>query len=276
MEVRPTGGALGAEILGVDPRSATEGEVQDIYQALLEHEVVFLRNTQLDDAGHLEFAGRFGTPSVFPIFKVLGETEPTFQVIHDGPDSEPAADHWHTDVTWIAEPPKAAFLRATLVPERGGDTMWGSMSTAYEALSTKMKTFLNGLTVRHDNSSFIKGMEKKMGAEAVGALTEKLREQYPAVIHPLIRTHPDNGRKTIFFGGGFMREIIELSKPESDALLAFLGRHIEEPAFHTRWRWCQDDLAIWDECSTVHRGLSDHFPREREVRRCVIDGDRPV
>ena len=154
--------------------------------------------------------------------------------------------------------------------------MWGSMSTAYEALSTKMKTFLNGLTVRHDNSSFIKGMEKKMGAEAVGALTEKLREQYPAVIHPLIRTHPDNGRKTIFFGGGFMREIIELSKPESDALLAFLGRHIEEPAFHTRWRWCQDDLAIWDERSTVHRGLSDHFPREREVRRCVIDGDRPV
>ena len=115
MEVRPTGGALGAEILGIDLRSATEGEVEHIYQALLEHEVVFLRNTQLDDAGHLKFAGRFGTPSVFPIFKVLGETEPTFQVIHDGPDSAPAA-----------------------------------------------------------------------------------------VIHPLIRTHPENGRKTIFFGGGFM------------------------------------------------------------------------
>lgn len=276
MEIRPTGGALGAEILGIDPRSATESEVEDIYQALLEHEVVFLRNTQLDDAGHLKFAGRFGTPSVFPMFKVLGETKPTFQVIHDGPDSAPAADHWHTDVTWIAEPPKAAFLRATLVPERGGDTMWGSMSTAYEALSAEMKTFLDGLTVRHDNSSFIKGMEKKMGAEAAAALTGKLREQYPAVIHPLIRTHPENGRKTIFFGGGFMRKIVELTKPESDALLAFLARHIEEPAFHTRWRWCQDDLAIWDERSTVHRGLSDHFPREREVRRCVIDGDRPV
>ena len=143
--------------------------------------------------------------------------------------------------------------------------MWGSMSTAYEALSAEMKTFMDGLTVRHDNSSFIKGMEKKMGAEAAAPLTDKLREQYPAVIHPLIRTHPENGRKTIFFGGGFMREIVELTKPESDALLAFLARHIEEPVFHTR-----------DERSTVHRGLSDHFPREREVRRCVIDGDRPV
>ena len=92
MEIRPTGGALGAEILGIDPRSATESEVEHIYQALLEHEVVFLRNTQLDDAGHLKFAGRFGTPSVFPMFKVLGETKPTFQVIHDGPDSAPVAD----------------------------------------------------------------------------------------------------------------------------------------------------------------------------------------
>ena len=276
MDVVPLGGALGAEIRGVDVRSPKDDEVAAIREALLENEVVFFRDTNLDDDGHLAFASRFGKPSVFPLFALQGETEPTFQTIVDGPESPPAADYWHTDVTWTAVPPMAAFLRATLVPDRGGDTMWGSMTAAYDALSDRMRVFCDGLTVRHDNTSFIRGLERKMGADAVASFANKLREAYPPVEHPLVRTHPETGRKALMWGGGFMREIVQLAKDEGEALFGFLGRHIDQSIFHTRWRWRVGDLAIWDERSTVHRALGDHFPRAREVRRCVIDGDRPV
>lgn len=275
MRVKPLGGALGAEIEGVDVRALSDQEVKDVYSVLLEHEVVFFRETGLDDAGHLDLAGQFGTPSVFPLSRAMGDDQPSFQVIQDGPDSEPATDYWHTDVTWTPEPPRAAFLRATVVPDRGGDTMWGSMSAAYSALSEKMRAFFDTLTVRHSNESFIEGMEIKLGKEASRPLAEKLRETYPPVVHPLVRTHPETGRRALLFGGGFMEAVVGLSEAESESILAFLRRHIEQPIFHARWRWSVGDLAIWDERSTVHRGLSDHFPREREVRRCVIDGDRP-
>ena len=276
MQVEPLTGVLGAEISGVDVRDPSDREVADIRAALLEHEVVFFRETGLDDAGHLGFAGRFGQPSVFPLSRVMGETEPTFQAIRDDDTSPPSTDYWHTDVTWTAEPPTAAFLRATVVSDRGGDTMWGSTTAAFDALSPRMQDFLSGLRVRHDNTSFIAGMERKLGAEAARPIAEKLRAAYPPVEHPLIRTHPETGRRSILFGGHFMREIVGLPRPESDAILAFLSRHIDQPRFHVRWRWDPGDLAVWDERSTVHRGLSDHYPREREVRRCVIDGERPA
>ncbi len=276
MDVRPLGGALGAEIVGVDIRDPSDREIGDIYDALLEHEVVIFRDTEVDDDQHLAFAGRFGKPSVFPLSAVMGETQPSFQIISDGPDSEPVTDYWHTDVTWTPEPPRAAFLRATIVPDRGGDTMWGSMTAAYDALSPAVQTFFDGLTVRHDNESFIRGMIEKLGEEAGRPLGEKLRMAYPPVEHPLIRTHPETGRKAILYGGRFMRDVVGLRANESDSVLAFLRRHIDQPVFHARWRWGLGDLAIWDERSTVHRGLADHYPRTREVRRCVIDGDRPV
>lgn len=266
---------MGAEIEGVDLRALRDQQVQDVYSVLLEHEVVFFRDTGLDDEAHLALAGRFGTPSVFPLSRAMGDDKPSFQVIRDGPESEPAADYWHTDVTWTAEPPRAAFLRATLVPDRGGDTMWGSMSAAYSALSEKMRAFFDTLSVRHSNESFILGMQKKLGKAATQPFAEKLREAYPPVIHPLVRTHPETGKRALLFGGHFMEAVVGLSATESESVLTFLSRHIDQPVFHARWRWSLGDLAIWDERSTVHRALSDHFPREREVRRCVIDGDQP-
>ena len=276
MQIEPLGGALGAEIMGIDLREPSVREVADIYTALLEHEVLFFRNSQIDDEGHLTLAQRFGSVSVFPLSRVAGETKPSLQVIRDGPDSAPTTDYWHTDVTWTAEPPKAGFLRALVVPDRGGDTMWGSMTAAYDGLSPSVQRFFHGLQVRHDNQSFIRGLVGKLGESVGRPLGDRLRAEYPPVEHPLIRTHPENGRKAICFGGHFMREVVGLTRSESEAVLAFLWRHIDQPIFHCRWRWQPGDLAIWDERATVHRGLSDHFPREREVRRCVIDGDRPA
>jgi taurine dioxygenase len=276
MQIEPLGGALGAEIRGIDLRDPSQGEVDDIYSTLVEHEVVFFRDAQLDDSGHMNLAERFGKTSIFPLSLVGGETKPSLQVIIDGPESAPTTDYWHTDVTWTAEPPKAGFLRAVVVPDRGGDTMWGSMTAAYDALSPAMQKFFCGLRIKHDNQSFIEGLIHKLGDAAGRPLGDRLKEAYPPVEHPLVRTHPDSGRRAIYFGGHFMRSVVGLTREESEAVLAFLRRHVDQPKFHCRWRWQPGDLAIWDERATVHRGLADHFPRAREVRRCVIDGDRPV
>ena len=277
IEVRPLTGHIGAEIVGADLQSPAGRAVRAIRSALVEHQVVFFRDAGLDDEAHMALAARFGKPSVFPMMAALGATEPSLQVIVDGPDAAPAADYWHTDVTWTAEPPDFAFLRAVRVPERGGDTLWGSMTAAYDALSPAMQRFLDPLEADHDNESFIAGTFERLGAEKVAelGLDVKLREQYPPVVHPVVRVHPETGRKALMMGGNFMRRIVGLTPLESETLLAFLRQHIDQPHLHCRWRWTPGDVAIWDERSTVHRALGDHFPAAREVRRCVVDGERP-
>jgi taurine dioxygenase len=130
IDLRPISGTLGAEVSGIDCRRIDDATFEQIHAALLEYQVLFFRETKLSDDQHIALAERWGNISVFPLMKVMGSTEGSFQVIQDGPDSPPAADNWHTDVTWTPQPPKVALLRATLVPERGGDTMWGSMTAA--------------------------------------------------------------------------------------------------------------------------------------------------
>ena len=277
IDLRPISGTLGAEVGDIDLRHVDDPTFELIHTALLEHQVLFFRETKLSDDQHIALAERWGNISVFPLMKVMGSTEGSFQVIQDGPDSPPAADNWHTDVTWTPLPPKVALLRATRVPERGGDTMWGSMTSAYEALSEPIRALLDGLRVFHDSTEFIEAVVKKIGPEQAKALDikAKLEAEYPGIVHPMIRTHPETEKRAIFFGGGFMRHVVGLEPHESDAVLRMVRAHIEQPRFHCRWSWRPGDLAIWDERSTVHRAIGDHFPREREVRRCVVDGDRP-
>ena len=276
IRLRPVSGNIGAEITQVDLRSLDDETFEEIHRALLENEVLFFPGSNLDDESQMDLAHRFGQPSVFPVLKLMGATGPTIQVIEDGPDSPNEADYWHTDVTWTEDPPKIALLRVEVVPESGGDTMWGSMTTAYDALSPVMQEVLAGLEVIHDNQSFIEAVSRKMGeSDETRKLMDDLRNTYPRVTHPLIRTHPETGRRAILWGGGFMRGIAGMSPEESDPILDFLRRHIDNPRFHCRWNWTLGDLAIWDERSTVHQVVNDHFPQRRTVHRCVIDGDRP-
>lgn len=276
IKLRRVSGSLGAEVRGAPLRELDDRTFDEIHRALLEHEVLFFPDSGLDDDAQMALARRFGQPSVFPLLRIMGATGPTFQVIEDGPDSPNAADDWHTDVTWTAEPPKVALLRAGVVPAVGGDTMWGSMTRAYEALSPAMQDFLSSLEVVHDNESLIRAAGPKMGdgAEAKKIL-EQLRAEYPPVTHPLVRTHPETGRRAILYGGDFMRRVVGMSEAESDAILAFVSDHIDQSRFHCRWSWTPGDLAIWDERSTVHQAVNDHFPQRRSVHRCVVDGDRP-
>ncbi len=273
MKVTPVAGALGAVIDDVDVRDPG-GDFDAIYAALLEHQVIFFPQAHLTEPEHLALGARFGTPSIFPVARILGATEPTMTVIADGPESANAADAWHTDVTWTATPPKCALLHMETAPARGGDTLWCSATRAYETLSPAMQEFLAGLTVTHDNEGFIDGVMKKAG-EAAESLAEALRRDYPPVSHPLVRTHPETGKRSLVFAARFIRSIDGLTPAESRAVLDLLSSHIADPALHCRWRWTDGDLAIWDERSTLHRAAADHHPQVRVIRRLEIDGDRP-
>jgi taurine dioxygenase len=276
IQVQSIAGHIGATVEGVDLRSLSEHEFKEIHRALLEYEVIVFPGSGLDDESQMALAHQFGQPSIFPLLKLLGATGPTFQVIEDGPESPNEANYWHTDVTWTEEPPKIALLRAGVMPASGGDTMWGSMTAAYESLSPLFRERLIGLEVVHDNEAFIEGVTRKMGDnEETHRIMNQLRESYPPVTHPLIRTHPETGRRALLWGGRFMRRIVGMNPEESQAILGFLTRHIESPTLHCRWQWTPGDLAIWDERSTVHQAVNDHFPQYRSVHRCVVDGDRP-
>ena len=270
----PLSGALGAVIEGVDLRDP-DLDFDAIRSALLEHEVVFFPGVDLSEDEHLALGRRFGTPSIYPVARLMGATEPTMTVIEDGPDSPNVADAWHTDVTWMAEPPAYALLHMELPCERGGDTLWASATRAYEALSPSMREFLGGLTVVHDNEGFLRNFAVKTG-DPEHDLIRKLRAEYPPVEHPLVRTHPETAKKALLYAGRFVRRVVELSEAESAAVLAFVGDHVKDPSLHCRWHWSKGDLAIWDERSTLHRAAADHWPQRRIIRRLEIDGDRPV
>ena len=277
IEIVPVSGCLGAEIRGVDVRSLDDATFAAVERALVEYEVIFFRGVHLTDEEQLALGARFGSLNVFPMSKLLGVTEPGVGAIVDSPENPPVADEWHTDVTWIATPPNVAILRAVVVPARGGDTLWASMTAAYDALSPTMQVLVSQLRVRHDNTSFIRGMlAKRPELDVAGGLPERLRTEYPAVEHPLVRTHPISGRRALYLGGGFMRGIVDMLPDESDALLGFVQHHAANERFQCRWRWSVGDVAVWDERSTNHRSAGDHFPQHREIRRVECGAATPL
>lgn len=269
------GGALGAVVDGMDLCAPADDERWEVVrESLVEHQVLFFPRQPLTETQQLAVASRFGTPSVYPMQGIFGATEPTLSTIVDDADSPPTTDDWHTDITWLADPPGEAVLTALEVPAHGGDTMWASTAAAYDALSDVMRSLIDGLEVVHSNwPEFCENVERKSGRSGVA---ERLRSQYPDVVHPLVRTHPASGRRSLYLSSpNTMKQVVGMTEAESDNLLTFLRRHLDQPRFHCRWHWSPSDVAIWDERTTNHRGVADHHPLRRVVRRCTADGERP-
>jgi taurine dioxygenase len=270
--ITPVTGALGAVIEGVDLTNPLDAATVEVLRdALHEHSVLFFHDQDLDDDQQVAFASHFGTVGPYPLTKMLGGTT-LVSMIEDTADSPPDADGWHTDVTWVAEPPAYAVLNARVIPDRGGDTMWSSLFAAYDALSPVMQRLCDQLTVQHSSGQdFHERVSRTAGVE----VADQIAAAFPPVEHPLVRTHPVTGRRALFVSGRFMDQIVGMHRDESDALLGYLNRHIENPNFCVRWHWREHDLAVWDEASTNHRALSDHYPAHRAMRRCTVDGTRP-
>lgn len=273
LSMRKLNGNIGAEIKGLDLASSLDdATLAALFEAVTEHQVVFLRDQHLTDDQHEAIACRFSTPSIYPAQRIMGGTK-ALHHIADSAESPPKADGWHTDISWLPEPPSHAFLSAVQIPEFGGDTMWANLFAAYDALSEPMQAMCRNLTAMHAPSPEQLEAFRRSGNFGPD-IAEKVAAIFQPVEHPLVRTHPVSGRQALYLSG-FMTRIVGLNSTENDMLLHYLNSLLDNPNLQVRWTWREGDFAIWDEASTNHRALSDHYPQDRKMRRCTVDGGRP-
>ncbi|HEY0167511.1 MAG TPA: TauD/TfdA family dioxygenase [Jatrophihabitans sp.] len=252
-EVRLVAGALGAEISGIDVNTLTDEAFDRIHQLLLAHQVVFITGqTELAPEAHIALGRRFGEVELHPYLPRL-EGHPEIVII----DSEDGGkvDVWHTDMTFHQSPPQVSILRLLQVPETGGDTMFTNQCLVYEELSTPLRDFLDGLTAIH---------VIRIGNE----FTSRAE-------HPVVRVHPETGRRSLYVNRLFTSHIPQLSRNESDAILEYLFRFSEGPQFTCRYRWHAGDIAIWDNRVTQHYAVNDYRDVRRGQRVTVL-GDHPT
>ncbi|MEE4302065.1 MAG: TauD/TfdA family dioxygenase [Pseudomonadales bacterium] len=267
LDVRPLSPAIGAEIHGVDLcGELDEATIRAIRRALLDHGVIFFRDQPLTREQHLAFARRFGDLEIHPATPA-DQPDPEVLRIAHGPDSRGQENFWHSDVTWRAEPSLGSVLRAIEVPETGGDTLFSCMYAAYDALSPAMKEWACTLTAEHDIA--------RVFAARLGKPAEALREQYPVQRHPVVRTHPETGRRALYVNTAFTTSIVGLDAKESDWLLNHLYGFAAIPEHQCRFHWRPDSIAFWDNRACQHYAASDYHPAVRIMERVTIAGDRP-
>jgi taurine dioxygenase len=266
--------ALGAIVSGVDlSEDLSQSVVERLSGLLIEHQVLFFRNQEISPQAQCRFAARFGSLHVHPIYPVLPEL-PEIMLIDTHEGFLPDNDNWHTDVTFSQTPPLAGILAAKRLPSTGGDTLWSSMSAAYEALSEPVRRLLDGLTAQHSVAKSFPA-ERWQNDPAFKERYERAVAKHPPVNHPVVRTHPVSGRKGLFVNEGFTTHINGLAPRESETLLAFLFAHVGRPEFTIRWRWSVNDLAFWDNRVTQHYAIADYLPERRTMHRATVNGDKP-
>ena len=252
-EVTRLSGSLGAEIRGIPLERATASDAEVIRSLLLEHQVLFFPGQHLTPDQHIAFGRLFGKLEAHPNLSFDAE-RPEFFELHAYGGQGAVADEWHSDLTCQPEPSVIAILHMVKCPPVGGDTMWASMYRAYDELSPAMREFCEGLSALHDARPH--GKPDNMA------------------VHPVVRVHPETGRKSLFVNQHFTRRIVELSHEESDVLLRYLTRWASSPRFTVRYRWTPGTIAMWDNRCTQHYVLND-FEGERVIQRVTVMGDRP-
>lgn len=274
LQLTPLSPALGARVSGIDlSRELGGAEQAAIERALLDYQVLFFRDQPLTPHQHAGFAARFGDLHVHPIYPHVPE-QPEVLVLDTAQTDVRDNAIWHTDVTFLPAPAMGAVLSARQVPEYGGDTLWASGIAAYEALSAPLQQLLEGLTATHDFTQSFPLERFGRSAEAI-ARWEAARLQHPPLAHPVVRTHPGSGRKSLFVNEGFTSRINELHANESAALLQLLFSHSTRPEFCIRWQWQANDVAFWDNRVTQHYAVDDYRPQRRVMHRATILGDVP-
>ena len=271
--VTPVTPAIGAQVDGLDLRDPLSDEQRhDVHDALMRHLVLFFRDQDLTEDQQLAFASNFGPPVSASINKDDDPDALLFVTLEDSADSPPQSDRWHTDVAFVPEPPDIAVLNMRETPAVGGDTMWLSLYAAYEALSPTMQELVTDLRLDLDLGTTKDAILRMSGPEYLA----EVLAQFENVRHPLVRVHPVTNRKALYMCGSYMRGIVGMHPDESEALLSLLQARLNDPNIQCRWRWQQYDVAMWDERCTNHRGLSDHYPAHRLIRRCLVGEGAPL
>ncbi len=266
-EVRPKSPTIGAEIIGVDLTALDDQTFADLHRALLEFKVLFVADSSLDPDSHAALGARWGELEYHP-FLTNRDDHPTVVRFEKGASFTGYENVWHSDVSWRAVPSLGSLLRAVEVPPTGGDTLWADMGAAYDCLPDEVKERIDGLDAVHD-------WVDTFGALMPDEEREVLRADFPPSVHPIVRTHPETGRKTLYVNAIFTLEIVGIDPVEGDRLLEYLCRQADFPEYQCRWTWTPGDLAIWDNRATQHYATSDYSPHRRVMERITVIGDRP-
>ena len=266
-ELRPQSPTIGAEVVGVDLTSLDDDTFADLHRALLEWKVLFFRDCGLDPASHAALGARWGELEFHP-FLTNRDDAPTVVRFEKSADAAGYENVWHSDVSWRAIPSLGSLLRAVEVPPTGGDTLWADMGAAHDCLPDHVKERIDGLVAVHD-------WIHTFGASMTQDQRDELRPDFPPSVHPVVRTHPETGRKTLYVNAIFTQEIVGMDPEESAALLDYLYFQANYPEYQCRWSWTPGDLAIWDNRATQHYATSDYHPQRRVMERITVIGDRP-
>lgn len=274
LEIVPLNGFIGAEIRGADlRRPLAPAEFREIHDALVEHEVIVLREQDVSIDQQIAFGRLFGELSVHPFSPNL-EDKPEVIVLDYSADNPPArTDCWHADETFRVAPPFATILRAKIVPQAGGDTLFASMSAAYRGLSERMKRYVHGLEALHDFKPFRSLFSDS--AEHRRKLRE-LEDKHPNPWHPVVSLHPVSGRRVLSVNPQFTLHIKGLKEDESQTVLQFLFRQAHVPEYQLRVKWAPHTLVMWDNRSVQHYAPHDYYPQRRLMERVTLKGTRPV
>jgi taurine dioxygenase len=268
LEIRPVTPTIGAEVHGISLHDVLDdGARAELDKAWLDHKVLFFRDQHITADEHLEFCRTFGELEVHP-FVPPKPGYPEVMVLVANEQRRGNENTWHSDVTWRREPSLGSMLRAIEVPDIGGDTLFANMEAAYDGLDSELRQQLVGLTAVHD---FVRVFGSRKTDEEIA----HLHEQYPPSEHPVIRTHPVSGRKSIYVNAAFTSHIVGIPADESKRLLAHLYRQAAIPEYQCRLRWAPDTLALWDNRCAQHYAVSDYWPARRVMERVTIVGDRP-
>ncbi len=278
MTVSPIAGALGAEIGGVDlSQPLSDADIGAIRSALLEHQVIFFRDQHLTPEQHLAFGHRFGELQVHDFVEGLADNEEILEVRKEDYETRNFGGGWHTDVSYLERPALGSVLYAHEVPAYGGDTMFANQHLAYDTLSPGMKAMLDGMTAIHSARRPYGPNAARAQDYGPSSMRFNFSNSAEAEIeHPVIRTHVETGKKSLYVNRTFTIRFKDMTEEESAPLLSYLWGHAVRPEFTCRFRWQPGSIAFWDNRCVQHNAINDYHGQRRIMHRVTIEGERPV
>ena len=267
-------GALGAEVTGVDLKDSSAENWNIINNLLLEHKALFFRDQNISSEEQIEFAKHFGPLERHIYVKGRDEYPEILRIIKQPDEKHQWGETWHTDVSYNPKPTKVIILKSLKIPPVGGDTMFSNMEIAYETLEDEIKDKIKDKKAVHSSLGAAAFVDAYKAMKGNGNLKEYSN------VHPIVRTHPETRKKILYVNSMYTKKILNMEEKESDEILKKIFRHQERLDFTCRFKWTENAVAIWDNRSTLHQGLTDFFPgrglgHERVMDRIAIEGDHP-
>ena len=275
MDIELLSGACGAEITGIDLRDTSDGNIKTIKDLLFEHKVIFFRSQNITHKEQINLSKSFGPIEKHAYVKGLPEYPEILRIVKEPFEKNNWGENWHSDVSYNLEPTLAVILKSVEIPPIGGDTMFANMELAWETLDEKLKNKVKGKKALHSSLGVAFFVDNYKGMKARDVNLEEYSNE-----HPIVRTHPETGKKILYVNWTYTKKIVGIKKKESDDLLNKIFKHQERLELTCRFKWTKNTVAIWDNRSVIHYAIADYFPNRglgyrRVMDRIAVRGEKP-